>query len=178
VRYLPLLLLTACTGLPEIPVSMSSDARSCVAQVATVQVAEAQNTRRNFADDRDALVASVVDALVSMNSADPFETCFAEIKAFYAMYGVIVQANASIVNKAIGATVLPASIVAGGWAQSEILQGVGATVVNATSSDVSFDSGNVRTTGDSIGTAGRQGASPNVNLPDNSVDNTDNSISG
>ena len=173
---IPIVLLAGCTGLPEIPVSMSSDARSCVAQVATVEVAEAQNNQHTFTDSRDALVASVVDALVAQNAANPFESCFAEIKAFYAMYGIIVQANSAIVQKAIGATTIPASLVAGGWAQGEILQSAGGIVVDATNSDVSFDSGNVRTTGESTGSAGRAGASPNVNVPDNSTDNTDNSL--
>ena len=156
---------------------MVSNSQACVQWVSQAEIAKANNAPAVAGDPQEQLLALALTLLANQNAPNPYDPCYQAMQSFTAAYIATVNANASIINKAIGATVIPASIVAGGWAQSEILQGAGSVVIDAANSDISFDSGNVSTSGDtSSGTAGRQGASPNVNIPDDSVDNTDNSV--
>ena len=173
-KYLipPLIFLTGCISQMEVPTEMVSNSQACVQWVSQAEIAKANNAPQVAGDPTEQLLALALSLLANQNTPNPYDPCFIAMQSFTQAYIAVVNANASIINKAIGATVIPASIVAGGWAQSEILQGAGSVVVDAANSDVSFDSGNVRTDGESVGTAGRQGASPNVNLPDNSQDNS------
>lgn len=138
-----MILLVSCTGLPEIPTSMSSDARSCVAQVAQVQNTEALAKQRQYVDSSDALIASAIEALTSINETDPYAACFSEVRAFYAMYGIIVQSNATIVNRSLGVLAIPAGIVATGWSFAEVAKQAGdVTNFETSNSDVMLNSAN------------------------------------
>ena len=185
VLTLAIFALAGCISQLEMPEAMITNSQTCVQWVSQAEIAKANNSPQVAGDQTEQLLALAITLLANQNAPNPYDPCYIAMQSFTNAYIATVNANASIINKAIGATVIPASIMAGGWAQSEILQGAGGIVVDAVNSDVSFDSGNVRTDGESIGTAGRQGASPNVNLPDNSTDtstvdidksDTDNSV--
>ena len=169
--------LAGCIKPMVMPETMVTNSQSCVQWVSQAEIAKANSSRIAVGDPQEQLLALALTLLANQNTPSAYDPCYQAMESFTAAYIATVNANASIINKAIGATVIPASIVAGGWAQSEILQGAGSVVIDAANSDISFDSGNVSSSGEaSSGIAGRQGASPNVNIPDDSVDNTDNSV--
>ena len=140
------------------------------------EIAKANAAPQVAGNPTEALLALAITKLSAQGEPDPYSPCYVPMQAFTNAYIATVQANATIINRAIGAAAVPASILASGWANSEMLQGAGAVAIDAVNSDVNFDSGNVATGSDSSAVAGRSGQdNPNVNTPDSSSVDIDKS---
>jgi len=165
-------LLTSCLGPMEMPDTMIDNSHTCIQWIAQAEIAKANSNPPIVGDPTQALLALAIEKLGEQNAPDPYQPCYKGIEAFTQAYIATVQANASMINKALGVAVIPASIMAGGWAQSEILQGAGGVAIDAVSSDVFIDSG-----GQTDGGAGRLGVdNPNIIENNNQDQSSDDSV--
>jgi len=124
-RILALLIpisLSACLGPMEMPDTMIDNSHKCIEWIAQAEIAQANARPEVIGDPTQALLALAIEKLGEQNAPDPYRPCYQGMEAFTQAYIATVQANASIINRSIGAATIPASILAGGWAQSEILQ--------------------------------------------------------
>ena len=130
-----LLIFAGCAKPVIIPPELLAQETECMAQVAKVQIstnaANYRQTRREFKDERNAVLVIAIEALAKSNAQvalSPFIPCTQTVQAYLRENGAVMRSNNDITQKAIGVV----GIVGGIWAAGNAIEGIMSNVGSST----------------------------------------------